>query len=306
MPRDHYEVLGVPRTASADDIKKAYRKLARENHPDRNPGDKQAEVRFKEIQDAYDVLSDAKRRSHFDHFGSAGPQAGSGGPGGGFHWGGTGFPGGGFRGGANIDPEILEEMLGGLGGGFGDIFGQQARQRGGKSRRSTPQAQAKEQEVSIDFQIAALGGKLLLHVGGREIELKIPAGTEDGKIMRLRGQAPGGADLDLKLRIQRHPYFSREGNNILLEVPLSLSEAVLGATVDVPTLDGSKLSVKIPPGTSSGARLRLRGKGISGGDQFIEIKIVVPAAKDERSRQLIEEFSKSHPQNPRANAPWAS
>ncbi len=130
--------------------------------------------------------------------------------------------------------------------------------------------------------------------------MKIPAGVEDGQALRLQGQAPGGGALRLKLRIQPHPFFRREGKNIVLDVPLSLSEAVLGTTVDVPTLDGTRLTVKVPPGTSSGTRLRLRGRGIAGGDQYIEIKILVPAATDDRSRQLIEEFARLNPQNPRA------
>ena len=127
----------------------------------------------------------------------------------------------------------------------------------------------------------------------------MPAGIDDGQSLRLQGQAPGGGDLILKLRIQSHPYFRREGKNIVVETPLSVSEAILGGKVDVPTLDGSRLSVKIPPGTSSGARLRLRGKGISGGDQFIEIKIVVPSPVNDESKHLIEEFARLNPQNPR-------
>ncbi len=123
--------------------------------------------------------------------------------------------------------------------------------------------------------------------------------------MRLQGQAPGGGDLIVKLRVQPHPYFKREGNDVILEVPLSLPEAVLGAKVDVPTLSGEKLTVKVPPGTSSGARLRLRGRGVSGGDQYCEIKVVVPSGADERSRELIEEFARRNPQGPRAGLPWS-
>lgn len=303
MPRDYYEVLGVPRTASADEIKKAYRKLARDNHPDRNPGDKHAEARFKEVQEAYDVLNDAKKKAQFDQFGVVGGQEGAGGPGGGFHWGGGGFPGGGFPGGgAQMDPETLEELLGGF-GGFADILGKRGgQQRGGRSRRQSPSPV--ETEISVDFQTAALGGKVALQVDGRAIDVKLPPGIEEGKVIRLRGQGADGGDLHLKIHIQPHRYFRREGNNVLLEVPLSLAEAVLGATVDVPTLDGTKLSVKIPTGASSGTRLRLRGKGIAGGDQFIEIKVVVPAAKDEKSKDLIEQFAKLNPQNPRAEPPW--
>ncbi|MBI3409599.1 MAG: J domain-containing protein [Planctomycetes bacterium] len=312
MPRDYYEVLGVGRTASADEIKKAYRKLARDHHPDRNPGDKQAEARFKEIQDAYDVLNDQKKKTQYDQFGFAGVQGGNAGPGGGFHWGGGGFPGGGFQGGgfpggAQIDPETLEELLGGLGGGFGDVFGRRASRgsRGGKNRRPPTPPQVEEHEINVDFMTAARGGRISLQAGDRNIDVKIPAAIEEGKVMRLRGLGPGGADLHLKIHIEPHPFFRREGNNIVLETPVSLSEATLGAKVDVPTLEGAQLAVKIPPGTSSGTRLRLRGKGINGGDQYIEIKVVVPSPKDDRSREIIEEFAKLNPQNPRTGPPWA-
>src|SRR5207302_1114252 len=122
---------------------------------------------------------------------------------------------------------------------------------------------------------------------------------EQGQVLRLQGQGPGGGNLRLKLRIDSHPYFRREGKDVFLDVPLSLSEAVLGTKIEVPTLDGSRLTVKVPPGASSGSRLRLRGKGINGGDQYIETKIVVPAANDERSRELIEEFARLNPQDPR-------
>jgi DnaJ-class molecular chaperone len=121
----------------------------------------------------------------------------------------------------------------------------------------------------------------------------------------IRVPAPGGGRVRLKLRIEPHPHFKREGKNVILEVPLSLPEAVLGARVDVPTLGGERLTVKVPPGASSGSRLRLRGRGINGGDQFIEIKVMVPAAKDERSRELIEEFGRLNPQDPRSGPPWS-
>ena len=159
--------------------------------------------------------------------------------------------------------------------------------------------------MAIPFLTAALGGTMSLNVNGRTIDLRVPAGVEEGKKLRLAGQGPGGGDLLVRIKIESHPYFRREGNNVILEVPVSVSEAILGAKVDVPTLDGTHLTVKVPPGTSSGARLRLRGKGIAGGDQYIEIKIVVPKSGDERSRELIEEFARLNPQNPRADLPWS-
>lgn len=307
MPRDYYEVLGVKREASEDEIKKSYRNLARKYHPDRNPGDKAAEASFKEVQDAYDVLSDKNKRAQYDRFGHAGPQQGfgGGGPGGAtFHWGGGG-PGGA----QGIDPsqaqELFEQIFGGMGGMGGagpeELFGRKPRSR---SRRAAPREPVTS-EVSIPFKTAALGGPIGLRVNEKEIEVKIPAGVEEGKTLRLGGQGPGGADLLLKLHIDPDPHFRREHNDIILEVPIAVSEAILGGKIDVPTLDGTVLTVKVPAGTSTGARLRLRGKGIKDGDQYLEFKVMVPATVDERSRQLIEEFAKLNPQRPRTGSPWS-
>jgi DnaJ-class molecular chaperone len=310
MARDYYEILGVPRNASEEDLKRAHRKLARQYHPDRNPGDKQAEARFKEVQQAYDVLSDKTKRAQYDRFGEAGLGAGfrggGEGPGGPqFHWGGAG-PGG-FQ---QVDPAEAEAMFRQIFGGGGEPFDMESlfgrRQRGGaRTRRPQAPPQVVESEVTIPFQTAALGGTVNLQLDGRELAVKIPAAAEEGRPLRLRGQAPGGGDLLLRLRIEPHPYFRREGKDLVLDMPLSLGEAVLGTQVDVPTLDGSRLTVKVPPGTSSHKRLRLRGRGIAGGDQYIEIRIVVPAAKDSRSRELIEEFARLNPQSPRTGPPWS-
>jgi DnaJ-class molecular chaperone len=206
-----------------------------------------------------------------------------------------------------MDPEMAEELLRQFGvnlGGF-DFGGTGRRAAGGNRRRARPAAEAQTADVTVPFETAALGGKVSLAIDGHELDVTVPAGIEEGQTMRLRGQAPGGGDLLLKVLIRPHPYFRREGNDILLEVPLSLPEAVLGTRVDVPTLDGTRLTVKVPAGTSSGARLRLRGRGVKGGDQYIEIKVVVPAPKDDRSRELIEEFARLNPQDPRAGLPWS-
>jgi DnaJ-class molecular chaperone len=305
MARDYYEVLGVPRNAADDDIKKAYRKLARQYHPDRNPGDKQAEGRFKELQEAYDVLNDKTKRQQYDRFGAAGLGGGfQGRPGGGardssFHWG----PGaGGFQ---EMDPadaaEFMQQMFGGGREGpvdLGTLFGG-ARPRASRNRRAQ-QPRELATEVDIPFVTAAMGGPVTLQFDGKELSVKIPPGVEQGQVLRIQGQAPGGGDLLVRLRIQSHPYFRREGKEVILETPISLSEAVQGAKIDVPTLDGARLTVKVPAGTSSGTRLRLRGRGIAGGDQYIEIKIIVPPATDQRSKEIIEEFARLHPQNVRA------
>jgi DnaJ-class molecular chaperone len=309
MARDYYQTLGVKRDASEQDIKKAYHKLAMKYHPDRNPGDKQAEQNFKEVQEAYDVLSDKTKRANFDRFGTAEPGPGfGGGPGGArgspFQW---GSGGGGFQ---NVDPaeaqDLFNQIFGGRGGpvDMEDIFGG-PRPRGGRSNRRSAPPREVETEVTIPFVTAALGSSITLQLDGRELSVKIPAGVEEGQVLRLQGQGPGGGDLLLKLHIQPHQYFRREGKDLILEVPLALTEAVLGTKVEVPTLDGARLTVKVPPGTSSHTRLRLRGRGIAGGDQYIEIKTVVPSAKDDESKRLIEEFAKLHPQNVRSGGPWS-
>jgi DnaJ-class molecular chaperone len=174
--------------------------------------------------------------------------------------------------------------------------------RGGRRRRARPREV--EAEATIPFLTAALGGTISLGVDGQHIDVKVPPGVEEGQRLRLAGQGGDGGDLYLKLHIEPHPYFHREGNNIVLEVPLSVPEAMLGATIDVPTLDGTRLSVKVPPGTSSGSRLRLRGKGIKGGDQYIEARVLVPKVSDARSRELVEELARLHPQDPRAGLGW--
>ncbi len=309
MARDLYETLGVKKDASEADLKKAYRKLARQFHPDRNPGDKQAEARFKEVQGAYDVLGDEQKRAQYDRFGTTEP--------GGNPFGGGGNPfGGGGAGGSpfgNINPEDLNEVLrqftGGRGGAGGmhidpeEIFGR--RTRGGRARRPYRPADV-ETEATVPFETAALGGRFTIAFDDHEIEVKIPPGVEDGQRLRVPGQGPEGADLYVKLHIRSHPFFRREGKDILLEAPISAVEAMLGTKIEVPTLDGSRLSVKVPAGASSGGRLRLRGRGIAGGNQYIEIKIVAAAAAEGRQRELIEEFARLHPQNPRDGLPWSN
>ena len=292
MPRDYYEVLGLSRSASEDEIKKAYRKLARQYHPDRNPGDKKAESSFKEVQEANSVLGDKDKRAKYDQFGFAGTGPGPG-PGG-FDFTTAGFDPAGF------DPADLGDILRrfGMGGSDGGHT-----QRGRRSRRPPPQDQ--EAEANVPFLTAALGGSIMLDVGDRSVEMKVPAGVEEGNRLRLGGQGPGGGDLYLRLHIEPHAYFQREGNSILLEVPLSLAEAALGTRVEVPTIDGQRLTVKIPAGATSGSRLRLRGKGIAGGDQYIEMKVLVPKIDDGRGRELVEELARLYPQSPRAGLDWA-
>jgi DnaJ-class molecular chaperone len=305
MPRDYYETLGVKRNASEDEIKKAYRKLARQYHPDRNPGDKQAETNFKEVQDAYDVLSDKQKRGQYDQFGFSGPNpfAGAGGRGATeqtFRWGQGDTGGFTFEGGDAAD--LFSQIFGGGAGDGGGGFG--GRKRTTRSRRPAP-APDVEADVTIPFLTAALGGTVALQVEGRSIDVKIPVGIEEVKKLQLKGQGQGGGNLLLRIHIEPHAYFKRDGKDIVLEVPLSVPEAALGAKVDVPTIHSDHLTVRVPPGASSGTRLRLRGKGIAGGDQFIEVKVVVPPVTDEAGRKAMEEFARLHPQQPRAGSPWS-
>lgn len=287
MPRDPYEVLGVGKTASDDEIKKAYRKLARDFHPDRNPGDKSAESKFKEVQEAFAILSDKEKRQQFDRFGHAGDQ---GNPfGGGFP---GGFPGAGQ--GAGIDLEDLMSMFGGMGG---------RGPKGSKSRRPQP---PRDTEVVLDvaLETIASGGKPTIQLDGKDIQITIPKGMEEGKKLRLKGQGRAGGDLLIQVRYAPHPWFKREGTNLLLEVPLALKEAALGSKVEVPNLSGEKLTVKVPPGVAAGQRMRLKGMGLPGGDLFLELKPVIPAVKEGKGVDLVEELDKLFPQMPRADLPW--
>jgi DnaJ-class molecular chaperone len=309
MPRDPYEVLGVSRSATAEEINKAYRKLSKKYHPDRNPGDKQADASYKEVQTAYDILGDANKKAQYDQFGFAGGQGGF--PGGGFP---GGFAGGGFPGGAggmNIDPATAQQLFdllggGGLGGAGGmDLGGLFGGRRKGARTRARP-AETQETEVTVPFDTAARGGSVSLEIDGRRIDVKVPVGIQEGKKLRVPPEATGGDEVLITVKVAPHPYFRRDGNDVLLDVPISLAEAVLGGKVDVPTLDGARLTVTVPPGTTSGKKLRLRGKGVAGSDQYLVFKVEVPAGPvDEKSRQLIEEFARRNPQHPRANAPWA-
>jgi DnaJ-class molecular chaperone len=310
MAKDFYTTLGVARDASADDIKRAYRKLARENHPDLHPNDKKAEQRFKEVQEAYEILSDEEKRAQFDRFGSAAFE--------------QGFPGGAggprtytWSGSRGAGPAEFE--FGGM-GGIDDLvqnlFGARGRQRGGRRQTGFGYGQERgrdhETELAVPLKTALLGGEMEINVFGTKSErlsIKIPPGVEDGARLRLAGKgeaAPGGGepgDLIVLVRVQSHPYFTRDGNDVIVDVPVTLEEAVLGAQIDVPTLDGT-ISLAIPPGTSSGKRLRLRGKGAKSktgerGDQYVRLKIVVPAQVDEASQKLIRDFAKRNPLSPR-------
>jgi curved DNA-binding protein len=326
MAEDHYETLGVPRTASAEDIRKAYRDLALKYHPDRNPDDKAAQEKFKKIQSAFDVLNDPSKREMYDRYGSAFEGVGPGGPRGG--WGGGPFPGGfpgggagGFPGGGEIDLESLfggaegfAEMFRGAGGGAG------ARTARGRRRPAQTAGEDVTGRITIPFRLAIDGGKADFQVdrgGSREtIEVKIPMGLPDGARMRLRGQGlPGSGggpagDLLLEVHVEPHPVFRRDGDVLEVTVPVTVAEAIAGAKVDVPTPWGT-ITLKIPPRTSSGRKLRAGGMGVrhangSKGDLIAEVQIVLPeAAAPAALDQLLEAAQAADgAANPRAALRW--
>lgn len=299
---DYYHTLGVKREASPDEIKKAYRKLAREYHPDLHPGDKAAEKKFKEIQEAYDVLGDSDKRDQYDRFGSAAFEQGPGGPRSRtYTWSSQGGESPFGFGEEGVD---LNDILGG-------IFGK------GRRTRQPVRGSDVETELTIPFRTALLGGELEVTVSGtqsKRLEITIPPNVGDGSKLRLSGKGqpspakgPPG-DLIVLVRVEPHPYFTRKGPDVYLETPVTVAEAVLGAELDVPTLDGT-ITVTVPPGTSSGRKLRLRGKGgkkKSGerGDQYVQIRVVVPKQVDDRSQELLNEFQQRNPQNPRRELGW--
>ncbi|MBS0264387.1 MAG: DnaJ domain-containing protein, partial [Planctomycetes bacterium] len=297
---------------SADEIRKAHKKLSKKYHPDLNK-EKDAAENFKQVQEAFDVLGNDEKRQQYDRFGHAMPGGGQGAP---FNWGG-GRPGAGGAGpvdfsdlfsGGGGSPIDLEQIFGGAFGGGG---------AGGRrqTRRGPKKGEDVEVEVDIPFQIAVEGGKYELHLdrGGKHesLTVTIPAGVDTGSLVRLAGQGhPGGnggpaGDLKVRIRVTPHRYFRREGSHLLVDVPVTISEAALGAKVDAPTLSEGVVMVTIPPGTSSGAKLRLKGKGVldrstkERGDLFVVVKIVVPKKLSDTARALLEEFATAEPYTPR-------
>ncbi|MEM9586460.1 MAG: J domain-containing protein [Planctomycetota bacterium] len=312
MAEDLYQTLGVNRNASADEIRKAHRKLALKYHPDKNPDSKSAQQKFKRVQEAYDVLSDEKKRAAYDQYGEDFEQIRSGG------W----SPGSGA--GPSFDGLDLEQIFGASGatggfqGGFSDFFEQMmagGAARGGagpqhRQRHAPPQPGANvRHELEIPFTTAVKGDKVEFYLdrGGQheKLSVTIPGGIKPGSKMRLRGQgqaSPTGGpsgDLILIIKVSEHPHFNRLGNNLELTLPISIGEAVLGGKVDIPTPNGTA-TLAIPAGSSSGRRLRLKGQGIksrdgSEGDLIVQLQIKLPESIDEQSKSLIEQFSDAHP-----------
>lgn len=312
--RDPYQILGLPRSASADDIKKAYRKLAKEFHPDLKPGNAANEERFKEISAAYTLLSDSDKRARFDrgeidasgqerHHGfggrsraNAGRSRAYSGAGddsffGGEDWFSDLFSGGRKRGGAG-------------GGAAGGASGSGSRSRGSDINYS----------VSVPFVEAAQGTKRRISLSnGKSIDVAVPPGTEDQAKLRLKGQGLPGAggfgagDAIVEVHVEAHPFFTRQGSDIHVEVPITLNEAVLGATIRVPTVSGP-VALKIQPGANTGSTLRLRGKGVmnqttkQAGDQYVKLKVVLPDPPDAELVKFMEEWSRTRSYDVRKKA----
>ncbi|MBL8878288.1 MAG: DnaJ domain-containing protein [Phycisphaerales bacterium] len=318
---DPYEILGLARSASADEIKRKYRELAKRFHPDRNPNDKSAERKFKEVQAAYEVLGDADRRAQFDRFGAGGPTPD-------FHaWQGRGARPGrnGMHESVSVDfgdfgdlSSIFEQFFNRGGVGGAPPQSGRGRARRGGAAGAMPRGADMATQVQIGFQEAANGATREIVVSGgpgehgERISFRVPAGVSEGQKIRIRekGQeGPGGrGDILVEIQIAPHPFFRRNGLDILLDLPLTLSEALLGARVEIPTLEGPTL-LTVPAGTSSHAKLRLRGKGIhdsrSGqvGDMYVVIRIDVPRDLSPAARELVEKLAVETGQQPRR--PWA-
>ncbi len=334
--KDYYKVLGVDKKASADEIKKAYRKLAKMYHPDANKNNPAAEEKFKEIGEAYEVLKDSEKRSRYDQLGSnwkaysrtgAGPQ---------------GWPGGAQwqQGSASYDFQGSGFDFGDLGSGFSDFFemffgrgsdqrfsdfsSDSARRSGSKqnqrtswrSRRATAKGQDVESKLTITLREAYLGTERTFKIQttegkSRTINVKIPRGIKNGGKIRVTGEggrSPNGGvagDLYLLVEITPHHFFTRKENDLYCEIPVTIKEAVFGASIDVPTFSGS-VSVKLPAGTQAGKTLRLKGKGMpfikgaDNGDLYAKIKIVIPENLNDEQKKMLEEFSKKYDENPRA------
>ena len=302
LEKDFYKVLGVSKDASESEIKKTYRSLARKFHPDSNPGDASAEARFKEISEAYSVLSDSQQRAEYDQIRAM--QAG-----------GPRFTAGGGPGG-------FEDVFGGMFGGmprqgqsadFGDLFsGLFGGGQGGFSGYREPtKGRDVVSRVTLDLPTAIKGTEVSLEgPGGKKITARVPAGVKDGQKIRIRGKghpSPDGGkpgDVIITVGVPKHPIFAREGDHLRVEVPITFGEAALGATIEVPTIDGEVVKVKVPAGTPGGKVLRVKGRGVRAGaalgDLLVELQVAVPAHLSKAAQGHLEKLMSALPkENPR-------
>jgi curved DNA-binding protein len=320
--KDYYAILGVSKTASAEDIKRSFRKLARKYHPDVNPGDTTAEAKFKEVSEAYEVLSDTEKRKKYDQFGRYWQQAERGSA----YGNATDVGGFDFSNYGSFD-EFINELLGRFGGGFGTPgspsgeytyrtsprggFGTDYGNFGG-GQTATPSSLDQEANISLSFSEAFRGTTKRLKIGGtEEVEVRIPAGAKQGTKVRLKGKGQTNphtgqkGDIYLIVNLQPHSVFQLEGENLVCEVPITPDEAVLGGKIQVPTPEGS-VTMNLPAGVKSGQSLRLRGKGWPSpkggrGDQLVRVVITPPKSLSEAERQLYEKIREQRATDPRSS-----
>jgi len=315
--QDPYRVLNVPRQAGQAAIKAAYRELAKRLHPDRNPGDAGAEQRFKQVTQAYELLRDPAKRAQFDRGmidADGKPQ---------FGFGNFGFGrGAGTRPGAQAGARpgasagggdgLFEKIFGGAFGWGGPGGGPSVEElRGAAPDSGRARGVDRRHRVEVDFLLAARGGRQRLALGDRALDIDIPPGTEDGRVLRLKGQgakgAPGGSPGDalVTIAVRPHRYFSLHGKDVHLELPISLSEAIQGAKVTVPTIDGP-VRISVPPGSNSGRSLRLKGRGVAvpgeaRGDQYVRLVVMLPEPPDAELAEYLRRWAEKHPYDPRAD-----
>lgn len=307
MPdKSYYDILGVKKAASEDEIKKAYRKLAKKHHPDVNKGNKDAENKFKELSEAYAVLSDKEKRDQYDRLGkeafSGGSPFGAGGnPFGDFDFsrfgGAAGARGRASSGGRRSQPGNFTDI-------FSDLFG-------GGMEDQPQRGSDLEAQVTIEFRDAVFGATLDLTVNGRPVKVKIPEGVREGQKIRLRGKgSPGSAgapagDLNVLVHVRPHPLFERDGDNIRIDLPVTVGEAIRGGEIDVPTIHGP-VRARIPAGTQGGQTFRLTGKGVKGregkmGDHYYRVQIAIPKELSDEARNAVEQIETQYRENPRAS-----
>ena len=303
MAEDPYSVLGVAKTASAGDITKAYRKLAKKLHPDLNPGDKSAEERFKRITAAYDIVGDEEKRGRYDRgeidaSGQETPQR--------RYY--REYAGG--EEGARYRSTAGYEDIGAFSDLFGDLFGERGGMRGSTGgRRFSMRGQDAQYRLDVGFLDAVNGTKTRITLpDGGTLDVTIPPGVTDGQVLRLKGKgAPGfgegePGDALIEIGVRPHPVFKREGDDIVVEVPITFDEAVLGGKVDVPTISGL-VSVTVPPGSNTGQTLRLKGRGVksrgAAGDQLVRLSVVLPERIDEDLKSFAEKWRQGHSYDPR-------
>jgi molecular chaperone DnaJ len=288
VEKDFYKILGVAKDVSEAELKKVYRKLAKENHPDLHPGDAKAEARFKDISEAYDVLSDKEQRREYDAIRAMG--------------GGARFQQG--PGSAGGFEDVFSNLFGGgfPQGGFGGFGGFGGPQRGQDLSTSS----------TIDFIDSIKGTTLKIKVGSETVSLKVPAGIQDGQKLKVAGKgqaSPNGGpkgDLVVSIKVKTHPVFTRDGDNVRVTVPVTIAEAILGATISVPLLGEAPVKLKVAPGTPNGRALRVKGKGVQRpgkeGDLLATVEITVPSHVNDKAKALIEQFDQELPdEDPRAD-----